>query len=523
MESYDYLIVAAASAVAGYFLFRIILAYLPTKLRQNHANQKRDVVEEAKRQAERLKMTAREQFKAHLMMMEEDFATELEDRKEDMKVMEEELTQREEFINNEDERLQKYEKEVEHYMLKMDAARIGHEQKTLTLKEQQVELIKTLETRGQAEAPVVRETLKVNMIENKRLEAQKIIKNLNEELNTASKRLALRSMSRVLNRYAPEFPWPKAINQVDIPTPEVYAALGIETERILLDMKELGGIEIEILPPHNENPPVVKLAGGMGVDREAVRLALTEMLSKPMSSWAKTKEHYQKHRALLEQQSAVLGKQAVQKLRLHNLHPEIQKMVGYLNWRTSYRQNQYLHTVEVAVLAGIVAAELGVDPDHAKRVGLLHDIGKAIDYRIEGSHAVISGDYADRFGESRLICDTVMSHHNDLVIETPLAFVLKSADTLSGARPGARVNLEEGYQIRLSAIDEAVRSFNGVMKLIIMNGGREVHVEVNNKRVREEELQELTGAIARKIEETVQFPGQIKVMITRRFEATAVA
>src|SRR5262249_22269531 len=212
------------------------------------------------------------------------------------------------------------------------------------------------------------------------------------------------------------------------------------------------------------------------------RLALVELLTKGPTLWPKAGAIYDKHRAQIEQEAARLGRIAVRECQLMGIHPEIQKLVGYLNWRTSYRQNQWFHTVEVAKLAGILASELGVDPDAAKRCGLLHDIGKALDYRIEGSHAVISGDYADRFGETRLICDTVMSHHNDLVIETPLAYVLRAADTLSGARPGARVNLEEGYQMRLSGIESAVRSFPGVVSISIMNGAREVHVEVNHKR-----------------------------------------
>jgi ribonuclease Y len=153
----------------------------------------------------------------------------------------------------------------------------------------------------------------------------------------------------------------------------------------------------------------------------------------------------------------------------------------------------------------------------------LHDIGKVLDYRIEGSHAVISGDYADRYGEERYICDTVMSHHADLIVETPLAYILCAADTLSGARPGARVNLEEGYQIRLSAMHEAVGSFSGIHDVAIMNGGREVHIQVDPKAVKEHEVGPLTKAIAKKIEEGVAYPGQIKVIIIRTYESVAVA
>ncbi|MEI6397824.1 MAG: HDIG domain-containing metalloprotein, partial [Pseudomonadota bacterium] len=294
---------------------------------------------------------------------------------------------------------------------------------------------------------------------------------------------------------------------------------------LLARVKELVGIEAEFHPARDvESPAIIKLAGGMGVEREAARLALTEIVKlNPQSAWPKIAEFYQKQRAILDQQALKMGRMAILELRLDDINVEIQKLIGYLNWRTSYRQNQYLHSFEVAMLAGLVAEELGVDPTAAKRCGLLHDIGKVLDYRIEGSHAVISGDYADRFGESRYICDTLMSHHNDLVLETPLAHVLKTADTLSGARPGARVNLEEGYQDRLRDIDDVVRGFPGITKSAIMNGGREIHIEVHHKRVREDEIETMTAAIARKLETDVAFPGQIKVMITRRFESSTVA
>ena len=259
------------------------------------------------------------------------------------------------------------------------------------------------------------------------------------------------------------------------------------------------------------------------MDKEAARLTLDEIIPRGPNAWAKVQRTYEKHRKNLDVQAQKLGRQAVTELKLTDIHPEIQRMVGALNWRTSYRQNQFHHSLEVAKLAGIVANELGVDPELAKRSGLLHDIGKGIDYRIEGSHAVISGDYADRYGESKIVCDTVMSHHNDLVLETALSYVLKSADTLSGARPGARINLEEGYQVRLLAIEEVVRSFPGITKMSIMNGGREVHIDVNHKKIKEGELESFTASIARKLEENVAFPGQIRVLVSRRFESTAVA
>jgi ribonuclease Y len=346
-----------------------------------------------------------------------------------------------------------------------------------------------------------------------------------EELSTNVQRLAGRMLARTNSRYAPEFIWPKGINHVEIEDPRLGEKLVAPETTLLADLAELTeGVNLSFGPPERpEHKPIIRLGGGFGIYKEAAKLTLEEILPRGPQHWGRLKEVYSKHRGHLEQSAAQLGRRALIDLKLDGMHIEILKMVGALNWRTSYRQNQYYHSIEVSKLAGLLAAELGVDPDAAKRCGLLHDIGKSIDYRIEGSHAVISGDYADRFGESKLICDTVMSHHADLLVETPLAYVLMTADTLSGARPGARVNLEEGYQDRLTSIQDVVRAFPGVVKVEIMNGAREVHVEVNHKKIRENELEVLSQNIARQIEEHVTYPGQIKILVTRRFESVAVA
>jgi ribonuclease Y len=423
----------------------------------------------------------------------------------------------------EEARIQKAEKELEAQKQKVELAKEAYEAKVGEVTAARQELVHKLESMCGMNAASLSKSLQENLVESRQIECQKAVKFLDEELSVGSKRIAQRAMARAMARYAPEFYWPKSINFVELADRKMADRIAAEGEQLLADMREKAGIEVELLADAEQMMPIVKLAGGAGINREAVRLAMTELLPKGAAAWAKAGVYYDKHRAQLEQQAVALGRAAIRETQLEGIHPEIQKLVGYLNWRTSYRQNQWYHTVEVAKLAGIIAHEIGVDADQAKRCGLLHDIGKAIDYRIEGSHAVISGDYADRYGESRLICDTVMSHHNDLVIETPLAYVLRAADTLSGARPGARVNLEEGYQTRLSGIDHAVRSFPGVMGISIMNGAREVHVEVNHKRVREQDIEELSKGIARKIEAEVAFPGEIKVIVTRRFEATAVA
>lgn len=520
----NYIFVVLGAMAVGYGFFWLLYLYLPTRLKTDQTRQRLDILDDAKKQAAQRRKLEVERIASERQLAEEQFEAELHERQEDAKITEEDLEARDRSAQLEEARVAKLEKDLETHQQKVEAARTDYEAKKKEIDQLRAQLVSSLEERAKADAKQLTKSLHDNLVESRQIESQRALKNLDEELSSTSKRLAQRTMARVMSRYAPEFYWPKSINAVDLEDRAlVDKFMAPEGLQLIADMKEKAEIEIELLADKENVMPILKLAGGAGVNREAVRLAVMDILAKGPAHWTKAGATYDKFRAQIEQEAVKLGKAAVREVQLEGIHPEIQKLVGYLNWRTSYRQNQWYHTVEVSKLAGILASELGVDPDAAKRVGLLHDVGKAIDYRIEGSHAVISGDYADRFGETRLICDTVMSHHNDLVIETPLAYVLRAADTLSGARPGARVNLEEGYQLRLSGIESAVRSFPGIVNISIMNGGREVHVEVNNKKIGVQDLEHLSAGIARKIEEEVQFPGEIKVLVTRRFEATAVA
>lgn len=351
---------------------------------------------------------------------------------------------------------------------------------------------------------------------DKNIEVQRLFRGAQENLNASLKKTTLRLLDKTTSRYSPTFLWPKRPQNVDIEGSKIVESFSKEDNKELALLSELSGTSI-VPSIYSDSSMSVRFVGGGGIYREAAKNSLEQYLASKQE--LSLEALYKKNCKKYEREAEFLGAKAVKILKLDGIHLEIQKLVGALNWRTSYRQNQWHHTVEVAQLCGILANELGTDSDEAKRVGLLHDVGKAIDYRIEGSHAVISGDYADRYGESRDICDAVMSHHADLLVESPLAYILQTADTLSGARPGARVNLEEGYQIRLSAIHDVVRSFPNVIDLAVMSGGREVHIQVNCKKVCEDELQSLSEKVVKKIEEEVAFPGQIKILISRSFES----
>lgn len=512
------------SAALGYMSFLAVLFILPRRLKAENVSQRKKIIQEAEQQALRLTQDSLARVNGQIEDAKEELESEVHDRGQDLENAARNLDEQESSIQREQSRVDKRSNEINNVEKRLDSVRSEADSVIVQINDQQKHLIEKLGEVTQIEPNRYAASRADELVNERQLEAQRLIKQLEEELGSTVKKTATRVLLRAQARYAPNFAWPKAVNHVDLKNPSLIEALSDEKCQLVADLRELADqVQIEVVTTQNhEVPAILKLGGGFGLHREAARLTLEEILPQKQT-WHKVAQTFEKHRQALDNQALKLGHQAVHELKLQNVHPELARMVGHLNWRTSYRQNQYLHTLEVARFAGMLAFELGEDPDFAKRSGLIHDIGKSIDYRIDGSHAVISGDYADRFGEHRTVCDTAMSHHNDLVLETPLSFILKTADTLSGARPGARVNLEEGYNIRLSAIDDAVRSFKGVQKIEIMNGGREVHVQVSPDRVAEDDLSKLSADIARSIEEQVAYPGTIKVMVSRRFEVVSVA
>ncbi len=524
IESTHLLATALVCMVLGYVFFILMRRSLPKRLKAEQLQQREIVRQKAITKSQHIAAEARSRQQEKEQMLLEEFEAHIEDRKHDLEAEKEEILLQEQFVEREEQRLAKVESQYQSYEAKVNKVKDAYNNLALKIDESRHELHHKLAAVANCTVEQVQENLRDKMINTRTLDSQKRIKELTEQMQNNSKKSAERTLSRLLARYEPQFVWPKPVSHVEITSSRILDALNSDQVSLIADLTALTDqVEIGLSDEKVESVAAIKLGGGYGIDKEAARLTLEELLPRGSSQWNRVEKVFQKHRQTIEAQAQKLGHKAVNELRLEGIHPEIQKMVGALNWRTSYRQNQYHHSLEVAKLAGILAFELGVDPQIAKRCGLLHDIGKGIDYRIEGSHAVISGDYADRYGEHKIVCDTVMSHHNDLILETPMSYVLKSADTLSGARPGARVNLEEGYQIRLSAIEDAVKSFPGILKIAIMNGGREVHIEVNHKKVKENELKSFTENIAQKIEEDVAYPGQIKVLVSRRFESVAVA
>lgn len=363
-----------------------------------------------------------------------------------------------------------------------------------------------------------------DVLSTARLESSRWLMDVGEQVKLDARRKSQAILRDIDARYKPGFVWPKVSFSVDLPSRDILER-HFQPEAALVSLLTEGTMTAVEPLVHSDQSVSLRIAGGAGVDKEVIRLTLEEVVSRKQFRTEHVQGILARNRKKIDKLVSRLGREAVTRLGIGPVHPEIEVLIGSLNYRTSHRQNQYYHSLEVATLAGMLADEVGVDPVLARRSGILHDIGKALDYRIDGSHAVISGDYALKFGEEESVVDTVLSHHDDKIVETPHAYILKAADAMSGARPGARVDMEEGYQKRIDDIVEVVNSFKsaGVVDSAIMHAGREVHVFVDNRKVRERDIDPLASDIARKLESDVQFPGQIKVTVVRRLEVSAVA
>src|SRR5262249_34155753 len=276
----------------------------------------------------------------------------------------------------------------------------------------------------------------------------------------------------------------------------------------------------------NDEHDAVRLDGQDGVGREVARRALGKLFKKPETIPDAKKnplEFAQKVRTHLEQEIRTLGKKAFQVLEIPKAHPEIVELVGALNYRTSYTQNQWLHAVEASFLAGIMAAELGLDEKLARRATLMHDIGKALTHKTEGPHAVIGAAIARRLGEAEIVANAIGAHHTDEPFNSPYAYLVAAADAMSGARPGARREATEGFSTKIEDLERIGLSYKGVDDAQAVFGGRELRVYVRDDQVDDLRTVELSQEIAARIADELTFPGQIKVTVIRAFEAVATA
>ena len=345
------------------------------------------------------------------------------------------------------------------------------------------------------------------------------LKEFDEILKEEEEKRATKVLATALQRYAGEYVCEKTVSVVALPNDEMKGRIIGREGRNIRALEAATGIDLII----DDTPEVVILSGFNPIRREIARQALEALISDGRIHPARIEELVYKAEKDFDKKMKAAGEQASYEAGIHGLHGEIVKLVGALKWRTSYGQNQWQHALEVSHLAGMMAGEIGLDQKVAKRAGLLHDIGKVLDQTAEGSHALIGAEFAKKHGEKPQIVNAIASHHEEVPQTSLYAPLVQAADTISGARPGARREVLESYLQRLTDLEGIGNSFKGVDKTFAIQAGREVRVIVSNGKLGDQDAVVLSREIARKIEEELSYPGQIKVTVIRETRAVEYA
>ncbi|MDO9123069.1 MAG: ribonuclease Y, partial [Deltaproteobacteria bacterium] len=477
------------------------------------------LIEEAEKKAEILKKEALLQAKDKSYQEKAEFEKETVEKKQELQNLERRIIQRESHLDKKIELLDTKEAEI----TRKEKAMIQQEKTIQEQEKKVVELIQRqriqLENIARMSSEEAKRLLMESMEEEAKHEAAKGIKRIEDEARETADKKAKEIISLAVQRYAGEYVAEKTVSVVSLPNEEMKGRIIGREGRNIRALEAATGIDLII----DDTPEAVILSGFNPVRREIARISLERLVSDGRIHPARIEEIVQKVEQEVETTMREAGEQATFDVGVHGIHPELIKLIGRLKYRTSYAQNVYQHSLEVAFLSGIMAAELGINVKQAKRAGLLHDIGKAADHEVEGPHGRIGADLARKYGESPAIVHAIASHHEEEKPESILDVLVEAADALSGARPGARREMLETYVKRLEDLEKIAQSFQGVEKSYAIQAGREIRVMVQPDRISDEASAILSRDIARKIEKELTYPGQIKVTVIREMRAVEIA
>ncbi|MBT8351940.1 MAG: ribonuclease Y [Deltaproteobacteria bacterium] len=477
------------------------------------------ILEESKRKAETLIKEADLEIKDKLFKMKSEFDADTKDTRFEFKKRERRIIQKEENIERKTDQLEKRDRDIfkiEKKLAKKEEHIQQSEKKYAELIEEQK---RHLEQISGLTADQAKELLIRAMENEARHEGARLIKKIENETKETADKKAKNIMATAIQRYASDFVAERTVSVVQLPSDEMKGRIIGREGRNIRAIEAATGIDLII----DDTPEAVILSGFNPVRREVARLSLVRLISDGRIHPARIEDVVKKVEREVDLVIKEAGEQAAFDLGIHGVHNEVIKLIGRLKFRTSYAQNVLQHSVEVGFLCGIMAAELRLNQKLARRMGLLHDIGKAVDHEVEGPHALIGARLAKRYNESRRVVHAVESHHEDIPPSSVYAFLVQAADGLSGARPGARKELLENYIKRLEDLEKIANSFRGVSNTYAIQAGRELRVIVESSIISDEDATMLSRDVAKKIEESLTFPGQIKVMVIRETRAVEYA
>ncbi|MCX7739282.1 MAG: ribonuclease Y [Hydrogenothermaceae bacterium] len=481
---------------------------------------------EIEREALRLKDQAEMIIEKEILKRKQELEKELKFQREELQNLEKALITKEAQLEKRLARLEHREEEVEKKAVEISKLETEIKALEQKLKEKE-EKIKSAEQQYMLElqriASMTKEEAKAELLkkveEESRLEAAKIMREVEEEAKKNAEREAKWTLVTSIQRLAPEATTTYTVSVVDLPSNDIKGRIIGREGRNIRAFEMATGVDLII----DDTPDIVTISSFDPLRREIAKIALERLIADGRIHPGRIEEVVEKVKQEMDQHIRKLGEETCLELGFTDVHPELYYYIGKLNYRTSYTQNVLLHTKEVAYLAGMMAAKLGLDEKMARRGGLMHDIGKAISHEVGGAHSKVGAEIARRYGEPDYVINAILYHHNDEPARYPEAVLVAAADALSAARPGARREVLQSYINRLEKIEAIVNSFENVEKSFAIQAGREVRVIVDAEKMSDEDAYLLTKEIAKRIENELEFPGQIKVVTIRESRFVEVA
>ena len=477
------------------------------------------ILEEAKKDATAIKKEAELHAKDSVLKERAELEKEVRETRRELQNQERRLISKEEGIDKRVDSLDKLQNELAKRDQSLKARERNVEEKVVEYERHVDEARKQLEQVAGLTRDEAKRSLIDQMLEEAKLESAKRIRVVEEGAKEEAVRRSQKIVALAIERLAGDFVAERSVTVFPLPNDELKGKIIGREGRNIRALEAATGIDLIV----DDTPETVVISGHNPIRREIARLSLEKLVSDGRIHPGRIEEVVRKSEQEIEEAIREAGQKAIFDVGVAGVHPEIIKLLGRLKYRYSYAQNVLLHSIEAAFICGAMAAELGLNEKQARRAALLHDIGKAVDHEVEGSHAIIGAELARKYGESPKIVNAIAAHHEDVKAETILAPLVDAADALSGARPGARREMMETYTRRLEELERIVNEFKGVEKSYAVQAGREIRIMVQHDIISDDEASRMAREVARKIENEMTYPGQVKVTVIREMRAVDYA
>lgn len=519
MEELTVIVLGLAGLLAGFAISYFIGKKLAAAKLSEAEQQSAILIKDAESEAKNIKKERLLEIKEEWHKKRQEFENETQAKRTKVQQLEKQIKQREDSIDGKLETFAKKEKQLQQLE---DELKKKDEKATKKLAEAE-HLVNEQLAKLEQIAEMTREDavnqLKESFYNEAKSQAAQTVNRIREDARITAQREAKNVIVQAIQRTASDHSVETTVSVVSLDSDEMKGRIIGREGRNIRAFESATGIDLII----DDTPEAVVISGFDPFRREVAKAALERLMLDGRIHPARIEEVVDKTRKELEEEIFKIGENAIMELGLHSMHPDMIRSIGKMKYRSSYGQNLLSHSIEVAYLCGIMAAELGLDAKLAKRAGILHDIGKCVDKDTEGPHALIGFELAKKYKEHHIVCNAIGAHHEDIEMETPIAVLVQAADSISGARPGARRESLENYVKRLEKLEALAQGFEGVAKTFAIQAGREIRVIVEPDRIDDNNADGMAADIAQRIEKEMEYPGQIKVIVIRERRSIALA